>query len=115
MIVCEGSVIRPYDSEQLWYMLEVTPHGIIALGGTVQEFDLLRHFETDGAQWTQSNIGDWQIGRRLLSVVCIEHSCGASINSSQNIYACIARCDLRFGLRSFSEASGIQCGTRFST
>ena len=27
---------------------------------------------------------------------------------------CIARCDLRFGLRSSSEAFGIQCGTRFS-
>ena len=25
-----------------------------------------------------------------------------------------ARCDLRFGLRSFSGASGIQCGTMFS-
>ena len=26
----------------------------------MQEFDLLRHFDTDGAQWTQLNIGDWQ-------------------------------------------------------
>ena len=44
----------------LWYVLEVTSHGILALGGTVQEFDLLRHFEIDGAQRTQLNIGDWQ-------------------------------------------------------
>ena len=60
MIVCEGSVIRESDSDQLWHVLEVTPHGILALGGTVQEFDFLRHFEIDGSQWTQLNIGDWQ-------------------------------------------------------
>ena len=60
MNVCEGSVIRAYDSDQLWFVLKVTPHGILALGGTVQEFELLRRFETDGAQWTQLNIGDWQ-------------------------------------------------------
>ena len=53
-------MIRASDSDQLWCVLEVTPHRILALGGTVQEFDLLRHFETDGAQWTQLNIGDWQ-------------------------------------------------------
>ena len=60
LIVCEGLVIRAYDSDQLRYVLEVTPRCILALGGTVQEFDLLRHFETDGAWWTHLNIGGWQ-------------------------------------------------------
>ena len=52
MIVCEGSAINSFDSDQLWYVLEVTPHGIVALGGTVRECDLLRNFETDGAERT---------------------------------------------------------------
>ena len=33
---------------------------VFSRGGTMQEFDLLRHFETDGARWTRLNIGDWQ-------------------------------------------------------
>ena len=30
------------------------------LGDVVQEFELSRYFEIDGAQWTHVNIGDWQ-------------------------------------------------------
>ena len=60
LIVCEGSVKRAHDSDTLWYVLEVAPHGVLALGGTVQEFDLLRHFEIDGTQWKNLNTGDWQ-------------------------------------------------------
>ena len=53
-------MIRAYDSDPWWCVLEVTPHGIFASTDTVEEFDLLRHFVTDGAQWTQLNTGDWQ-------------------------------------------------------
>ena len=82
LIVCEDSVIRACDSDQLWYVLEVAPHGILALGGTVQEFDLLRHFEIDGAQWTHLNIGDWQVGVhrafvRRVYLLKPEHLCPA--------------------------------------
>ena len=59
LCVCEGSVFRACDSDQSWLVLEVSPHDILALGGT-EDLDLLRHFEIDGAQWTQLNIGDWQ-------------------------------------------------------
>ena len=41
LIAREGSAIRVCVGGRLWYVLEVTPHGILAWGGTVQEFDLL--------------------------------------------------------------------------
>ena len=44
MFVGEGSVITAYDSDQLWNVLEVTPHGIPTLDGAVQEFDLVGDF-----------------------------------------------------------------------
>ena len=61
MIVCEGSVIRAYESDKLWFVLELTPHGILALGGTVQEFDLLRHFETD--ECSVDPIEHWRLAK----------------------------------------------------
>ena len=68
MIACEGSVIKAHDSDQLRYVLEVSTHGILASGGAVQEFDLLRMLGTDGANWTQLSIrDDWQ-DRRAIAV-----------------------------------------------
>ena len=87
LIVCEGSVIRACDSDQLWYVLEVTPHGILVLGVTVQELDLLRHFVVDGAQRTQLNIGGWQDLSSIAVSGVHRAFFGAGIYSSQNIYA----------------------------
>ena len=96
LIVCEGSVIRASESDQLWHVLEVTPHGILALRGTVQEFDLLRHFDTDGAQWTQWNTGDWQDWSAI--AVRGVHRAARVSTQARTCMPCIARCDLRFGL-----------------
>ena len=41
LIAREGSAIRVCVGGRLCCVLEVTPHGILAWGGTVQEFDLL--------------------------------------------------------------------------
>ena len=62
-------------------------------------------------------IEHWRLARLVGGCChwCVSSICAARVSAqARTSMPCIARCDLRFGLRSFSEASGIQCGTRFS-
>ena len=89
MIVCEGSVIRANDSDQLWCVLEVTPAWYSRVWVTQcrssTSQDTLKSMVLSGPNVNIGDRQDWS----AVAVIGVHRAfmCGASICSSQNLYA----------------------------